>query len=193
MAALASSTIEDVAASLRAAGETGRRVCVVGSAHNVGTTYAAISLARTLATQANVVLIDLAFSAPNLSVISTDPHAPGVAELLRGQASFADVITRDQFSNVHLVATGNVGGDSAALGASPMLQSAIDALAQSYDFVVIDAGAIGDVAAAPFASRAVLIALDANNVAVRSARDRLAAAGYANVDVVIGGTEAAAA
>ena len=47
--------------------------------------------------------------APNLSVISTDPNAPGVAELVGGAASFGDIITRDQFSNVHLIATGNIG------------------------------------------------------------------------------------
>src|SRR5699024_1850534 len=121
MASLAASTIEDVAASLRSAGHAGRRICAIGSAHNVGTTYAAISLARALAAQGRVVLVDLAFSAPNLSVISTDPQAPGMAELLRGQASLADVSTRDQFSNVHLVATGNVGGDGPGLAASPML------------------------------------------------------------------------
>ena len=45
---------------------------------------------------ANVVLVDLAFGAPNLSVISTDPKAPGIAELVRGTASFGDIITRDQ-------------------------------------------------------------------------------------------------
>ena len=56
-------------------------------------------------------------SAPNLSVISTDPNAPGIAELVAGAASFGDIITRDQYSNVHLVATGNVGGDDRALRA----------------------------------------------------------------------------
>jgi len=193
MASLAASTIEDVAASLRNAGHAGRRICVIGSAHNVGTTYAAISLARALAAQGSVVLVDLAFSAPNLSVISTDPQAPGMAELLRGQASFADVITRDQFSNVHLVATGNVGGDGAGLAASQMLPSAIDALAQSYDFVVTDSGAIGDVAVSPLASHAMLIAPEMNSVAARGARDRLAAAGFADVNLVLGGAEAAAA
>jgi Mrp family chromosome partitioning ATPase len=192
-ASLAVSTIADVAASLRGGGEAGRRVCVIGSAHNVGTTYAAISLARALGTQGSAVLVDLAFSAPNLSVISTDPQAPGMAEFLRGQASFADIITRDQFSNVHLVATGNVGGDGAGLAASPMLPSAIDALAQSYDFVVVDSGAIGDVATPPLASHAMLIAPEMSSVAARSAHDRLAAAGFADVNVVLGGAEAAAA
>ena len=68
------STIEQIAQSLRQAGDAGRRITVIGAMRNVGTTYAAISLARALANEANVVLVDLAFGAPNLSVISTDPE-----------------------------------------------------------------------------------------------------------------------
>ncbi len=67
---LAVSTVEQIAQSLRYAGDDGRRVTVVGTMRNVGTTHAAISLARTLAQNANVVLVDLAFDAPNLSIIS---------------------------------------------------------------------------------------------------------------------------
>ena len=118
---------------------------------NVGTTFAAITLARALAKDGNVVLVDLAFGAPNLSVISTDPNAPGIAELVRGTASFGDIITRDQYSRVHLVATGNVGNDAAALAASPMLATVIEALVRSYDHVVIDAGAASEVAVERFA------------------------------------------
>jgi uncharacterized protein involved in exopolysaccharide biosynthesis len=190
------SSIEQIAAWLQQAGEAGRRVAVAGSGRNVGTTYAAISLARTLSAHGNVVLIDLALNAPNLSVISTEPQAPGMAELLRGQVSFGDIITRDQYSNVHLIATGNVAGDAAGLAAAPMLPSAIDALAHSYDFVVIDAGAVPELAAerlAPVAARAVLVTPDAASPAARSARERLIAAGFPDVSLAMGVADAAAA
>ncbi len=168
---------------------------VAGSGRNVGTTYAAIALARALAQGGDVILIDLAWNAPNLSVVSTDPQASGMAELLRGQASFGEIITRDQFSNVHLIATGNVAGEGASLAASPMLPGAIEALAQSYDHVVLDVGAVPEVAPeyfTPLAGRAVLVAPDAAALAGRSARDRLVSAGF-DVSVLLGGAEAAAA
>ena len=193
---LAVSTVEQIAQSLRQAGDGGRRVTVVGTMRNVGTTYAAITLARALAKEANVVLVDLAFGAPNLSVISTDPKAPGIAELVRGTASFGDIITRDQYSNVHLVATGNVGNDGAALAASPMLATVIEALVHSYDHVVIDVGSAADVAVerfAPLAQRAVLVAADPANPATRAARERLMMAGFADVTLLAGAAQAAAA
>ena len=151
---------------------------------------------RALAKDANVVLVDLAFGAPNLSVISTDPKAPGIAELVRGTASFGDIITRDQYSNVHLVATGNVGNDGAALAASPMLATVIEALVRSYDHVVIDVGSAADVAVerfAPLAPRAVLVAADPANPATRAARERLMMAGFADVTLLAGIAQAVAA
>jgi len=187
------STIEQIAQTLRASGETGRRVMIAGAARNAGTTYAAITLARALAEGANVVLVDFAFGAPNLSVISTDPNAPGVAELVRGQAGFGDVITRDQYSPVHIVATGNVGNDAAALWASPYLGTIVEALAQSYNFVVLDIGSVADVPVEYFArlaQRSVLVAADPAALPTRGARERLAMTGFGDVMLLAGATEA---
>ncbi len=193
---IAVNTVDQIARSLRQAGEAGRRVTVVGTVRNAGTTYAAISLARALAKDASVVLVDLAFGAPNLSVLSTDADAPGIAELVRGTASFGEIITRDQFSSVHLIATGNVGGDEAALAASPMLSTVIEALVQSYNYVVIDIGSAADVMVerfAPLARRAVLVAADPANPATKTARERLMMAGFADISLVTGATQTVAA
>jgi uncharacterized protein involved in exopolysaccharide biosynthesis/Mrp family chromosome partitioning ATPase len=190
------SSVEQVAQTLRQAGDSGRRVTVVGTMRNVGTTYAAISIARALAKEANVVLIDLAFGAPNISVISTDPAAPGVADLVRGAASFGDIITRDQFSNVHLIATGEVGHDGPALAASPMLATVVEALVRSYNHVVIDVGSAADVPVerfAPLAQRAVLVSGDPANPSTRAARERLVMAGFADVTLLAGARQTAAA
>jgi succinoglycan biosynthesis transport protein ExoP len=193
---LAVNTVEQIAQSLRQAGDAGRRVTVVGAMRNVGTTYAAISLARALANDASVVLVDLAFGSPNLSVISNDPKAPGIAELVRDAASFGDIITRDQYSSVHLVATGNVGNDGPALAASPMLATVIEALVRSYDHVVIDVGSVADIAVerfAPLATRAVLVAADPANPATKVARERLMRAGIAEVTLLAGAPQVVAA
>ncbi len=189
-------TVEQIAHSLRQAGDAGRRVTVVGAARNAGATFAAIALSRTLAKDTNVVLVDLAFGAPNLSIISIDPKAPGIAELVRGTASFGDIITRDQFSAVHLVSTGHVGSDAAALTASPMLATVVEALVRSYDHVVIDIGSAADIAVehfAPLATRAVLVANDPANPATKTARERLMMAGFADVTLMAGAPQAAAA
>ena len=94
----------DCARACDRAGEAGRRVTVVGTRAMSARLMRRSRWRARWRKEANVVLVDLAFGAPNLSVISTDPNAPGIAELVRGTASFGEIITRDQFSSVHLVA-----------------------------------------------------------------------------------------
>jgi succinoglycan biosynthesis transport protein ExoP len=189
-------SIDELARSLRAAGQGGRRVAVFGVSRNVGTTMSAVTLARALARDARVVLIDLATSAPKLTAISADPHAPGVAEAVRGMASFGDVITRDKLSRLHIVGAGRIGGDGAAIVASPRLAMMVEALVRTYDHVIIDAGATFE---APverlfrLAPRAVLVATDRAGPATAVARERLAAAGFGEIAVLDGAASAAAA
>ncbi len=188
--------IVQLALEMRDAGDAGRRVALIGSMRNVGTTSAAVTLARVLAEEAKVVLVDLAFDSPNLSALSNEPEAPGVAELIRGGASFGDIITRDQHSSVHLVATGHVGNGELELAESPVLGALIEVLARSYDHVVIDAGSVLDASIGCFAAlapHAVLVAIDPASPATRAARERLTAAEFTDVTLIGGRTRAVAA
>jgi succinoglycan biosynthesis transport protein ExoP len=184
--ASANLTVDDIAAALHQSGEGGRSVAVIGSARNTGTTLTAIALARTLARTARVVLVDLAFSSPNIDVISNDPAAPGIADLVHGQASFGDVITRDRGSRAHLVAAGQVGGDAANLLQSQMLWAAVGALSQSYDYLVLDAGAQSEIALSSIAATApyaVLVGGDTPANALTALAGQMRSAGFAQVAV----------
>jgi MinD-like ATPase involved in chromosome partitioning or flagellar assembly len=99
-----------------------------------------------MARQAKVVFVDLAASSPAMMAVSVDPLAPGLAELMQGEASFAQIITKDRLSRLHVVSAGRPGYDRAQLQ-SPRLRLAIDALLQVYDHVLLDAGAGTDLPA----------------------------------------------
>ena len=179
--------IEGLAAALGTAGDSGRRVAVVGARRNMGTTLAAISLARALAKQGRAVLVDLALEAPNLSVIASDVNAPGLSELVQGSVSFGQIITRDRYSRVHLITAGNGDVSSDAILSSQRLAITLEALSRSYDYVVLDAGALPEIAAEKFARlapRAILVADDVDGPATESARERLLSAGFPNVSVL---------
>ncbi len=186
----AATTIDAIAASLQQAGDAGRSIAVMGAARDVGTTLSAIALARTLARTSRVVLVDLAFGSPNIDVISNDPSAPGIAELVHGTASFGDIITRDKVSRLHLVAAGQVGNDAEDIFVSQMLWAAIGALAQSYDHLVIDAGAQSETALQPIAQVAPWVVLVGGVTtaapAIAALSAELAAAGFAEVSVLTG-------
>ncbi len=167
-----------------------RRVVLAGAAHRLGTTAAAVSLARALSAEGRrVVLADLAFSGAGLAVMSVDPQAPGFAELARGTASFGDIITRDKYSGVHLVAAGAAGEEAKDLLASPRLAITLEALARAYDFLVIDSGAMPDMTPEPFVRmtpRAILVVADPDLASTKAARERLAGAGFTRVMLLRG-------
>jgi tyrosine-protein kinase Etk/Wzc len=177
--------VEDVAEALRQGG--GRAISVVGSARNVGTTLTAIALARVLARRGRVVLVDLAFGSPNVQMISDAPNAPGIADLVNGTASFGDIITKDRGSRLHLVAAGQIGGDPNALFTAPTLATAVLALAQSYDALVIDAGSQAETPLSAIAAMTPHVALVGGetplDTLVALAADLLAS-GFADVAVL---------
>jgi len=138
--------IEQLAEELRNAGLAAHKVTILGTASGEGITHSALTLARLMAREAKVVVVDLAASSQMIAAVSVDPNAPGLAELMQGEASFAQIITRDRLSRVHLVGAGRPGFDRALLQ-SPRLTLAIDALLRVYDHVLLDAGAASDLPA----------------------------------------------
>jgi Mrp family chromosome partitioning ATPase len=120
-----------------------------------------------------------------------------LAELVQGSASFGQIITRDRYSRVHLIMAGQNASDAAAILNSERLSIAVEALAHSYDHVLFDAGPIADNVLdrlASLASHAVLVAPTPDDPANSIARERLLAAGFLQVQVLIeAGGEAASA
>lgn len=138
--------IERLGDNLRAAGAAAKKVTVLGTAPGEAVTLSALTLARHLAREARVVVVDLAASSPTIAAVSVDASAPGLAELMQGEASFAQVITRDKLSRLHLVTAGRPGFDRSLLQ-SPRVGLAIDALLRAYDHVLLDAGGASDLPA----------------------------------------------
>jgi polysaccharide biosynthesis transport protein len=184
--------IEQLAEELHRAGEAARKITLLGTADGAGIAMAALCLARLLAREAKVVVVDLAAASPAISAASSDPVAPGLAELMAGEASFSQVITRDRLSRTHLVSAGRPGFDRALLR-SPRLALAIDALLRVYDHVLLDAGAASELPAELLTAqaRAVVVpdvAMTANARTVMI--DQLQAAGFTAVTMLSGPPQA---
>lgn len=182
-------TITEIAQALREAGDSGKRIAIIGAARGIGTTTAAVALARTLALNARVILVDLSLERPHLAAITTDPRAPGVTDLVRGTASFGQIITRDRSSRVQVISAGRAGGDQATTYMSERLAIAIDALSRAYDHVVIDAGAAQNVPAERMARLAPCGVLVTSGLSAANAdvvRDHLVKAGFTDMAVFAG-------
>ena len=180
----AASEIERLAGALREAG-TGK-ITVIGACESENTTLTALTLARLLARDAKVVLVDLAMTSPTLAAVSTDPAAPGLTELMQGTAPFGQIITKDRMSGVHLVDAGRDVAQRPLLQL-PRINLAIDALQRVYEHVVLDAGTAADLPAAVIAAQAHAVVIP--DAAITSAgravmRDQLLASGFAGVTIL---------
>ena len=179
------SEIEQLASDLRNASDA-RKITLLGTGQNESITLTSLTLARLLARNAKVVLVDLSPSSPTLTAVSSDPAAPGISDLAGGEASFGQIITKDRLSGLHLVSSGRTAADRTRM-ASPRIGMAIDALLQVYDHVLIDAGAATDMPAQILTSdaRAVVVPAGATDAPFRAAYcDQLRAIGFDRVTML---------
>jgi uncharacterized protein involved in exopolysaccharide biosynthesis len=185
--------IERLAGEFSRLGEAARKVTVLGTTAGEGITLTALTLARLMAREARIVVVDLAASSPMISAVSVDPSAPGLAELMQGEASFSQIITKDRLSGVHLVSVGRPGADRRLLQ-SPRLALAIDALLRVYDHVLLDAGTASDLSAELLTANACAVVVSDASMeqdARASMCEQLEAGGFSKVTMLKGPVQAA--
>jgi len=178
--------IEQLADELTGAAAAARKVTVLGTASDESISLTALMLARLMARQAKIVVVDLSGALPTIATASADPAAPGLAELMQGEASFAQIITKDRLSRVHLVSAGRPGFDRAQLQ-SPRLTMTIDALMRVYDHVLLDVGTGSDLPAELLTSQACAVVVPDDLMAPddRSLMcDQLRAVGFSGVTML---------
>ena len=174
--------VAEMAESLHRAGAA--RIAVLGVMAGAKTGETAIRLARSLAGDGRVLLAGIEPKNSPIGAVSADPAASGLAELTAGSASFRDIIDKDTQSSVHVISPGRAPVERVMLLSSPRLAPSFDALARTYDYIVVDAGiaegadleAIGEIA-----PQAVLLTDAAAVDAVDAARRRLLAAEFEEV------------
>jgi polysaccharide biosynthesis transport protein len=178
--------VDDVAQKLRANVGLGRGVVVIAATPGMPTTAPALSLARALASDAKVVLVGLVPGAAAVEAMDLPADTAGIAEIVRGAASFGQVIRRDKPSRAHLVAFGwpELGIDTVLN--SRRFETMIGALSKAYDHVLLDAGDLsgGSLRLAAMAPRGVVVVVQDAQEGAASACRMLSVAGFADVVVM---------
>jgi len=173
------SQIERLAASLRGGGERSRKITLIGAGGAEDVSDTALALARQLSRDSKVLLIGL--STPSDAAAQT----PGLSDLARGVASFGQIINRDTRSSLHIIGAG-IQPDHGLL-TSPRVVMALDALTQTYDHVVLDAGTANGFPSSLIASQAHAVILPApglSEAARATMRAQLLASGFVAVSIL---------
>jgi Mrp family chromosome partitioning ATPase len=149
----------------------------------------AIVLARALAAKpASVIVVDMTGSATPTQAMLGHETSPGIKDLLAGLASFTDTLHCDRSSSAHIMASGNASAQSAAQSAA-QLPIILDALQQTYEYVIVDCGNADVGGLSRVSTMATVNILDvnhANNPAVSIIADKLVQSGFKSPLVVRG-------
>ncbi|NRB31167.1 MAG: chain-length determining protein [Rhizobiaceae bacterium] len=153
----------------------------------------AIVLARALAAKpASVIVVDMTGSATPTQAMLGHQTSPGIKDLLAGVASFADTLHCDRSSNAHIMASGNSSAQMAAQSAA-QLPMILDALQQTYEYVIVDCGSadVGGLSrVSNIATVNILDVSNTNNPLISIITDKLLQAGFKAPLIVKGNAQA---
>lgn len=177
--------LERIVGELRGQGDAARKITVMGVSQPASTSLTALTLARLLARDASVVLVDVSMASATIKAVMTDPSAPGLTDLAQGSASFGQIIGKDRMSNVQIVGAGT-GRVEAAMRQSPRVTMTVDALMRVYDHVVLDVGTLDEVPEqlVTHNAQAILIAAGLDQQTRDVVRSELFAAGFRGVTML---------
>lgn len=192
----ADDSADGVAERIVAAHVPGRGLHVVGSGVDAAAAASdrLIALARRLAEKGRSIIVDLNAAPARLAELAAAADGrvavtmlDGLAELLAGEASFAEVIHRDHSTRLHFIPSGRKEADFRDF------DLILDALTETYDFIVLLTPAFpqSEIAKvmAPYADFVVLSgARDTDDATLATLEAELTAAGAREVLVTGAGT-----
>jgi uncharacterized protein involved in exopolysaccharide biosynthesis/Mrp family chromosome partitioning ATPase len=88
------------------------------------------------------VIVDADIHSRNLAQVFQLGAGPGLAELVGGEVSFADVIVKDTLTGAHVMRLGGSGDTVAQVLESPRVGYILDALDHAYELVLINIGPV---------------------------------------------------
>jgi capsular exopolysaccharide synthesis family protein len=182
------------ALSWRAAVEGYKVIQVTSPTAGAGKTTLAANLALALAKAGkSVVVVDADFRRPRLHEVYQLPADVGLASVLAGAATLADVVRQGPVAGLAVLPCGRTPANPAEVLAAPGFKEVVDDLRQRYDFVLIDTPPLLEVPdpciVAERADR-VLLSLPlarTDRDQCRAARDLLADVGARVLGVVVSG------
>lgn len=114
------------------------RTLVTGDRPGVDAAQEAISIVRSLAASGKaVVLVDWANGGSTLADLTGGTVAPGIAQLIQGDAAFEDVIQKLADTDAQFVPAGDALGEPTLVFDADRANLILDALDEAYDHVVV--------------------------------------------------------
>lgn len=141
-----------------------RIVAVTAARPSEGKSVSTLALGRSAQLSGNRVLaIECDLRQPSFARRLDGNPAPGLAEILRGEAEWRDTVQDDPITGMAFIAAGKLGGDVLGLFLTEAMDTLMNKVRQAYDLVLLDAPPVQAMTEA----RVVAAAADATLLCVR--------------------------
>ena len=154
------------------------RIMVACSDGSQAPTHLAMRIGRALSRSFRTIVVDC-FAGPDATPASSvqvaagfpEPYSSGFVDLLEGRSSFAEVIHRDSTSRLHFVS--GVLDEDLRTQDQDGVANLLDALAETYDYVIVSGPVLRDAAPAVLAEYIDMIVMEAPTEQASSELERI--------------------
>ncbi len=117
-----------------------KRLLVTSALPGEGKTFIAANLAQVIVCQhgRRVLLIDADLRRPHLHVALGAPSTPGLSEYLNGKVDEAAIVQQGPLAGLFFIPSGALATSPAELIGGPRMQKLLDAMAEHFDWIIID-------------------------------------------------------
>lgn len=120
-------------------GEGCRKLCITSSAAGEGKSITLVNLAISIAEAGDkVLLIDADLRRPALSRLLVEKATPGLSGILAEMEDWDEAIRKDIYPNLDILFSGETPPNPSELLGSEKMEELIEAMAQRYDYILVD-------------------------------------------------------
>lgn len=116
-----------------------KRFCITSSMPGEGKSITILNLAISIAqTGKKVLLIDADLRRPALARLLAENPAPGLSNVLAGQATEMDAIREETYPNLDVLFCGDIPPNPSELLSSEQMQKLVEDMSLRYDYILMD-------------------------------------------------------
>lgn len=121
-----------------------KKICITSATAGEGKSITLLNLAISIAEAGQkVLLIDADLRRPALGRLLVEKAAPGLSNILAGQATAEESLRKEQYPNLDIIFAGDIPPNPSEILSSEKMQELIDEMSEKYDYILVDTPPVG--------------------------------------------------
>ncbi len=121
-----------------------KKICITSATAGEGKSITLLNLAISIAEAGQkVLLIDADLRRPALGRLLVEKAAPGLSNILAGQATVEESVRKEQYLNLDIIFAGDIPPNPSEILSGEKMQVLIEEMSEKYDYILVDTPPVG--------------------------------------------------